>query len=90
MGSPPLPDSQRYLAAALAACRRAGAIHRRYFRSSTLAVDLKADASPVTAADRGSEEAIRETLHAAAPEPPGMGAVMWWASAVLADPASSP
>jgi histidinol-phosphatase len=68
MGSPPLPDSQRYLAAALAACRRAGAIHRRYFRSSTLAVDLKADASPVTAADRGSEEAIREILHLKCPE----------------------
>ena len=31
-------------------------------------MELKADASPVTAADRGSEEAIRETLHRATPE----------------------
>ncbi len=62
------PQTRRYLAAALAACQRAGAIHRRHFRSASLAVDLKADASPVTAADRGSEEAIRETLHAATPE----------------------
>jgi histidinol-phosphatase len=68
MATSPFPDSQRYLAAALAACRRAGTIHRRHFRSSTLAVDLKADASPVTAADRGSEEAIREILHRKSPE----------------------
>lgn len=62
------PETRRHLTAALAACRRAGAIHRRHFRSPALAVDLKADASPVTAADRGSEEAIRETLRAATPE----------------------
>jgi 3'-phosphoadenosine 5'-phosphosulfate (PAPS) 3'-phosphatase len=62
------PETRRYLTAALAACRCAGAIHRRHFRSSTLAVDLKADASPVTAADRGSEEAIREILHLKCPE----------------------
>ena len=34
------PETRRYLEVALAACRRAGAIHRRYFRSSALAVDL--------------------------------------------------
>ena len=61
-------DADRYLAAALAACRAAGEIHRHYFRSATLAVETKADASPVTVADRGSEEAIRETLHRATPE----------------------
>ena len=31
-------------------------------------MELKGDASPVTVADRGSEEAIRETLHRATPE----------------------
>lgn len=63
-----LPDADRYLSAALAACRAAGAIHRHHFRSVALAVETKADASPVTVADRGSEEAIRESLHRATPE----------------------
>src|SRR3954464_13140313 len=62
------PETPRYLEAALAACRRAGAIHRRHFRSPALAVDLKADASPVTAADRAAGGGLRETLHAATPE----------------------
>jgi histidinol-phosphatase len=59
---------EHYLEAALAACRRAGEIHREHFRSAALKVELKGDASPVTAADRGSEEAIRETLHRATPD----------------------
>ncbi|HEV8583107.1 MAG TPA: inositol monophosphatase family protein [Thermoanaerobaculia bacterium] len=59
---------ERYLDAALAACRRAGEIHRSHFRTATLRVDLKDDASPVTVADRSSEEAIREILHRATPE----------------------
>ncbi|HEX9941537.1 MAG TPA: inositol monophosphatase family protein [Thermoanaerobaculia bacterium] len=63
-----LPGGERYLLAALAACRRAGEIHRAHFRSAALRVELKGDASPVTVADRGSEEAIRETLHRATPE----------------------
>lgn len=68
--STPLPrfDSERCLAAALEACRRAGAIHREHFRAEGLAVERKADTSPVTRADRGSEEAIRETLRRAIPE----------------------
>jgi len=64
-------DAEKLLAAALAACRRAGAIHREHFRAGGLAtedVDHKADASPVTQADRGAEEAIRETLRQATPE----------------------
>lgn len=61
-------ESQRFLDAALAACRRAGEIHLEHFRSSHLQVDLKQDASPVTVADRGSEEAIREVLRRATPE----------------------
>jgi histidinol-phosphatase len=60
--------TRRYLEAALEACRRAGEIHRAHFRSAGLAVELKTDASPVTVADRGSEEAIREVLHRATPE----------------------
>ncbi|HEX7182088.1 MAG TPA: inositol monophosphatase family protein [Thermoanaerobaculia bacterium] len=61
-------DAERCLEAALAACRRAGTIHREHFRSEGLAVERKADRSPVTLADRGSEEAIRETLRKATPE----------------------
>ena len=69
MNEPSLsPESERYLEAALAACRRAGEIHREHFRSIHLQVELKKDASPVTLADRGSEEAIREILHRATPE----------------------
>lgn len=68
--SEPLPpgEAKRLLEAALAACGRAGAIHREHFRSHALAVEMKSDASPVTLADRASEEAIRETLHRAVPE----------------------
>lgn len=61
-------DRRYYLESALTACRRAGAIHREHFRSGGLAVEHKADASPVTRADRGSEEAIREALRQATPE----------------------
>ncbi len=68
MNEPPSPDATRFLDAALAACRRAGEIHLEHFRSSHLQVDLKKDASPVTVADRGSEEAIREILRRATPE----------------------
>lgn len=63
-----LSHTEGYLEAALAACRRAGEIHRAHFRSAALRVELKSDESPVTVADRGSEEAIRETLHRATPE----------------------
>jgi len=63
-----LADSERLLAAALKACECAAVIHRAHFRSADLAVERKADASPVTQADRGSEEAIRETLRRATPE----------------------
>lgn len=68
MAARPLPDAQRYLEAALAACRAAGEIHRAHFRSATLQVETKKDATPVTVADRASEEAIREILHRATPE----------------------
>ena len=60
-------DWQRYLEAALAACRVAGDIHRSHFRSPGLAVQLKEDSSPVTRSDQLAEEAIRETLLKADP-----------------------
>lgn len=60
-------DWQHHLEAALAACREAGEIHRAHFRSPGLAVHLKEDDSPVTRSDRLAEEAIRSTLHRAAP-----------------------
>jgi len=66
-----LPDSEHLLAAALDACRVAGVIHREHFRSAGLTadeIDKKADASPVTQADRGSEAAIREALRRATPD----------------------
>lgn len=49
-----------------------GAILRRYFRSP-LAADRKHDNTPVTAADREAEEAIRELLADAVPEHGVMG-----------------
>lgn len=61
-------DWQHHLEAALDACRLAGEIHREHFRSPGLAVQLKADSSPVTLSDRLAEEAIREALSRATPE----------------------
>jgi histidinol-phosphatase len=61
-------DAGHFLAAALDACRAAGEIHRAHFRSAKLAVEQKKDASPVTVADRASEEAIRECLFSETPE----------------------
>lgn len=63
--TPPDLDWQRYLEAALGACRAAGDIHRSHFRSPGLAVQLKEDDSPVTRSDRLAEEAIRDTLRKA-------------------------
>jgi histidinol-phosphatase len=58
---------QPHLEAALAACRKAGEIHRAHFRSPGLAVQIKQDSSPVTRSDRLAEEAIRESLRRAIP-----------------------
>ncbi len=44
------------------AAREAGQLTLRYFRSETLAVELKQDQSPVTVADRGSEQLLRERI----------------------------
>ena len=50
-----------FLQAALEAADAAGAAIRPYFRQK-LAADTKADASPVTAADRAAEQAMRAVL----------------------------
>jgi histidinol phosphatase-like enzyme (inositol monophosphatase family) len=42
--------------------REAGELTLRWFRSRDLAVDSKADGTPVTAADRASERLVRERL----------------------------
>jgi histidinol-phosphatase len=60
-------DLDRALAAALEAARAAGEVALRYYRSG-FDVTLKADATPVTQADRGAEQAIREVLGRAFPD----------------------
>jgi histidinol phosphatase-like enzyme (inositol monophosphatase family) len=45
-----------------------GALIRRYFRSPSLAVEVKDDATPVTDADRGAEELLRKKILARFPD----------------------
>lgn len=60
-------DPSPELAAALEAAKAADAVIRPLFRSS-VAVELKADRSPVTEADRRAEAAIRDILAARFPD----------------------
>ncbi|MEM7023433.1 MAG: histidinol-phosphatase [Pseudomonadota bacterium] len=53
--------SAEYLAFAHELADRAGEVLKQHYRSS-VAVDYKADASPVTIADRGAERAMRELI----------------------------
>ena len=62
----PLADLSAYLDAALAAADTAGSVIRPHFRTAVPA-DLKSDASPVTMADRGAEEAMRALLRERCP-----------------------
>jgi len=63
-----MPANQRTLLAWLEReVRAARPVALRYFRSSSLRVDRKADASPVTAADRAVEERLRRALRRACP-----------------------
>jgi myo-inositol-1(or 4)-monophosphatase len=55
-----------HLSAAIAAAEAAAAVIRPLFRSA-LVVEAKGDASPVTAADRGAEQAMRAVLSARFP-----------------------
>ncbi|MCC6639954.1 MAG: hypothetical protein IT386_02185 [Deltaproteobacteria bacterium] len=62
---PPL-DLPELARAAEAACDRARAEILPRFRN--VSVEIKADGSPVTEADRAAEKVLREALHAALPE----------------------
>lgn len=65
--SPDQADLARRLTAALAATRLAAAETLRWFGDPTLAIDHKADRSPVTEADRAAEGILRRELLAAFP-----------------------
>ena len=54
----------------VAACRP---VALRYFRSSSLRIERKADASPVTAADRAIEEQLRKAIARSCPGEPIVG-----------------
>lgn len=56
------PASQSDLDFATDALRRAGEFTLRYFGSSDLTVDDKSDGSPVTEADRGAEQLLRDLI----------------------------
>ena len=60
-------ELDRALAAAVDAARAAGEIALKYYRTG-FDVTIKADATPVTQADRGAEQAIRELLGRACPD----------------------
>ncbi len=62
------PSLERWLPLLTRIADRADPIALQYFRTAHLAVDAKADASPVTAADRGIEEAARDLVRREVPE----------------------
>lgn len=62
-----MADRRRQLEAAIAAARAGGEISRRYFATG-IAVERKSDQTPVTAADRESEERIALELRRAFPD----------------------
>ena len=61
------PVDRALLDLAVAVARGAGEATLRWFRSRDLAVDAKADGTPVTDADRASERLVRERLARHAP-----------------------
>lgn len=69
MTEPPVTraDLDAFVAAAEAMADRAGPVSRRYFRGA-VPVETKADASPVTRADRETEAAIRAEIAARFPD----------------------
>jgi histidinol phosphatase-like enzyme (inositol monophosphatase family) len=62
-----LSEAAGYLEFALRLADAAGAVVRKYYRA-TLEVESKADASPVTIADREAEQALRAMIRAAYPD----------------------
>ncbi len=76
MNSPPAPVDPSLatrLEAALVATRAAAAETLRWFKSPTLAVEQKADRSPVTQADRAAEAILRRDLLGAFPDDAFLG-----------------
>jgi histidinol-phosphatase len=63
-----MPDLKLRYELALAAAREAGQLALGYFHSDSLAVEQKADSSPVTVADRRAEELLRERIAARFPD----------------------
>lgn len=61
-------DLDQRLDFGLAAAREAEALILRHYQSATLAVEAKSDASPVTIADRGAEQLLRERIADAFPQ----------------------
>ncbi len=61
-------DITARLETAVSAAGEAGRLTLDYFRSEDLAVERKADGSPVTVADRQSEQLLRERISAAFPD----------------------
>jgi len=66
-GSPPYVVPDELVAVGCAAADAAGVEVRKWFRSPSLTVETKADTSPVTAADRAVESAVREVFAARVP-----------------------
>jgi histidinol phosphatase-like enzyme (inositol monophosphatase family) len=60
----PPPADPALLDEAVELARRAGAFTLEWFRRDDLAVDSKADGTPVTAADRGAERLLRDHIRA--------------------------
>ena len=60
-------EYQERLGLAIAVVREAGALVMPLYQSDALRVERKADATPVTDADRGAEELMRRRLEAACP-----------------------
>jgi len=87
METPSDTDILPRLELARAIARQAGELTLRYFRSSSLTVDRKADDSPVTVADREAETLMRRRIAAVFPddgilgeeygEVPGGGGFRW-------------
>src|SRR5919106_1018085 len=65
-GSAIMTEGGAYLEFAMRLADAAGAVICQYYRAS-LAVESKADASPVTIADREAEQALREMIRAVYP-----------------------
>jgi histidinol phosphatase-like enzyme (inositol monophosphatase family) len=68
MSNPTNAERNQRLELAVRAARSAGSETLRWFRQRSLAVDRKGDGSPVTAADRAAETALREEIAAVFPD----------------------